>query len=345
MRVKTFPVRIKAAGEQDGTEEGVFEALVATYAKDSYGDVIMPGAFKNTLKEWEDSGDPIPVYWSHRMDDPDFNIGHVLEAKETDDGLWVRAQLDLENPKALTTYKLLKGRRVTQFSFAYEIVKSAYVDGEKDAERKDGEPEVPYFALHELKLFETGPTPIGANQETDLLDVKTAAGGRVSVLLQGGEAADRAAIEAALKGDTVAPPEPGPGDEPDGDDDGEQPDDDQVEPGGDGETKSVELGGETYLVISQKALAELKAGRTLSAKNETALKAALAAIKDGVSAVQGVLDAVGGGTVSDDDSKANDVESATVDEPAGVKTAEPARRAPADLRLVADLEALASSVS
>jgi len=170
VKIKSCDVRIKAAGEQDGTDDGVFEALVATWSLDSVGDKIVKGAFADTLKSWSDSGDPIPVYWSHRMDDPDYNIGTVLEAKETDEGLWVKARVDLDSPKAAQVYRLLKGRRVKQFSFAYDVEEGAWVD-EKDSETgvRSG-----YYELRRLKLHEVGPTPIGANQATELLDVKAA---------------------------------------------------------------------------------------------------------------------------------------------------------------------------
>lgn len=157
MQFKTAPVSVKAVD----AESGVFEAIVSVFGnKDSYGDVVMPGAFANTLADWETKGDPIPVYWSHRMDDPDYNIGHVLEASETEDGLLVKAQLDLGGGKADQVHRLLKGRRVTQFSFAYDVI----------ADKKNGD----VTELHELKLYEVGPTPIGANQETELLAVKAA---------------------------------------------------------------------------------------------------------------------------------------------------------------------------
>lgn len=177
MLMKSCPARVKAAGEPDGLPPGQFEAIVSVFGnKDSYGDVVVKGAFADTLAEWEASGDPIPVYFSHRMDDPDYNIGHVLEAKETDDGLWVRAQLDVDDPsptsKAPQVHRLLKGRRITQFSFAYDVKEGGWATRENDA----GETEE-YYELRRLKLYEVGPTPIGANQETELLAVKSIAKG------------------------------------------------------------------------------------------------------------------------------------------------------------------------
>ena len=162
MRIKSCPARIKAAGVNEGTEEGVFEAIVAAYNLDSVGDKILPGAFADTLLAWAKSGDPIPVYWSHRMDDPDYNIGYVLEAQETEEGLWVKAQIDFDSPKATQVYRLLKGRRVTQFSFAYDVDEGAWVETDERG----------YYELRKLTLHEVGPTPIGANQETELLAVK-----------------------------------------------------------------------------------------------------------------------------------------------------------------------------
>lgn len=167
MLTKSCGVKVKAVGEDDSLEEGVFEAIVSVFGNvDSYGDRVVKGAFASTLAEWEKSGDPIPVYWSHRMDDPDYNIGHVLEAKETDEGLWVKAQIDLESPKAAQVFRLLKGRRVTQFSFAYDIESYRVVKGADDSDS--------VWELEQLKLYEVGPTPIGANQETELLTVKAA---------------------------------------------------------------------------------------------------------------------------------------------------------------------------
>jgi HK97 family phage prohead protease len=96
------------------------------------------------------------------------HIGEVLEAKETDEGLEVLAQLDLDpdgSPKAKQAYRLLKGRRVTQFSFAYSVAEGAYVE-------KDGDS---YYELRKLDLYEVGPTPVGANDQTELLGVKAAA--------------------------------------------------------------------------------------------------------------------------------------------------------------------------
>lgn len=174
MQVKTCPAQIKAAGTHEGTDEGVFEAIVATYDVDSVGDRIIPGAFKSTLEQWKAAGNPIPVVWSHKSDDPEYHIGEVIEAEERENGLWVKARIDIDDPrsKSAQVYKLLKGRRVTQMSFAYDEVDARPVTKSDDGAIKE---------LHELKVYEVGPCMIGANQRTQLLGVKHEQGVTVNV--------------------------------------------------------------------------------------------------------------------------------------------------------------------
>ncbi len=196
MRIKSCPVRIKAAGEHEGTDEGTFEAIVAAYNLDSVGDKITPGAFADTLAQWKSAGDPIPVLWSHMSQDPDYHIGEVLEAEERPEGLWVKARIDTEpGTKAAQVYKLLKGRRVTQFSFAYDVEEGAWVD------QKDGEG---YYELRKLKLYEVGPTLIGANQATELLDVKSSDGATMRIAVEGASAAQTEELRQALTGAMAA---------------------------------------------------------------------------------------------------------------------------------------------
>lgn len=157
---KTAPAQVKAvATDEEGN--GVVEALVATWDLDSAGDRIVPGAFAASLKEWTDSGRSIPFVWSHMHDDPDAYLGDVVEAIETDDGLLVKAQLDMDDDRARKVFRLLKGGRVNNYSFAYEV---------RDSEEKDGE-----NLLKDLRVFEVGPTLIGMNQNTRTLVAKRGA--------------------------------------------------------------------------------------------------------------------------------------------------------------------------
>lgn len=173
-RTKECSARIKAAGPADGLGEGQFRALVSVFGnEDSMGDVIAPGAFAQVLAEWKASGDPIPVVWSHKWGDPFAHIGSVLEAKETPDGLEVLAQIeDMDtNPTAKHVHGLLKGRRIKQFSFAYEVGEGGWVDTDDTVTHPWGE----YYEIRRFSsLFEVGPCLVGANQQTQLLAAKAA---------------------------------------------------------------------------------------------------------------------------------------------------------------------------
>lgn len=164
MHIKTTSVQVKAG--EDG-QEGQFTAYASTFTRepDSYGEVVAKGAFADTLKEWEASGNVLPVLFGHNMTDPDFNIGAVVEAKEDDHGLLVTGQLDLDNPKAAQVHRLIKGKRINQMSFAFDVLDSGQVeleDGSKVTE------------LRKIKLYEVSIVPIGANQDTEIVAVKAA---------------------------------------------------------------------------------------------------------------------------------------------------------------------------
>ena len=163
MYTKDAMIQIKA-GPADGLSEGQFVAYASVFGNvDSYGDVMVKGAFANTLSEWASSGNPIPLLFGHEMSDPDYNIGYVMDAVEDATGLRVTCQLDLENPKAKQVYRLIKGRRVDQMSFAYDVIKSAENYGPGEAEVNQ---------ILEVKLYEVSVVTVGANQLTEILAVK-----------------------------------------------------------------------------------------------------------------------------------------------------------------------------
>lgn len=155
--------------DQDAPDlkDGQFRAVVAVFDNvDSHGDVVVRGAFADTLAEWADRGDEIPVIWSHDWGDPFSHIGTVKSATETDRGLEIVGEIPQEdrdsNPRAAQVYRLLKSRRITQFSFAFDVLEGGEV--ERDGRR--------VTELRRLKLHEVGPCLLGVNQDTSLGSVK-----------------------------------------------------------------------------------------------------------------------------------------------------------------------------
>lgn len=160
METKQAPAITEIVRDNEGALTGEFTALVSVFNNiDVVGDRVVPGAFQDTLKVWETSGDPIPVIWAHQWQDPDLHIGTVVKAEETPEGLLVTGQLDMTNPKAKTVAKLLAERRVKEFSIGYGVREQSQVDDVRE--------------LKAIELFEIGPCLKGANPDTVLVSAKT----------------------------------------------------------------------------------------------------------------------------------------------------------------------------
>ena len=149
---------IKSADDA-GTISGYF----STYDRepDSYGDIIAPGAFTETIQKRKESGHPFPLCWNHDLDqiigsvDPD-NI------TETDKGPLMTASF-FNTPLAQEKREIVKSGVVYQFSFAYDV------QGWEEVELEDGRKAT---ELQKLNLFEVSIVPIPANQNAVMTEVK-----------------------------------------------------------------------------------------------------------------------------------------------------------------------------
>lgn len=114
MQRKSVALSIKTADDQTGTFTGlasVFDNL------DSHGDIVRRGAFIKSLG----SGQPIPLLWEHKADDPRNYVGDVIEATETAEGLQIRGKFDLGTEHGQAAYRNVKGRRVGGLSIGYHV--------------------------------------------------------------------------------------------------------------------------------------------------------------------------------------------------------------------------------
>jgi HK97 family phage prohead protease len=160
---KSFQLlEMKAEGDS-----GEFTAIVSTFGNiDKVGDRIVHGAYTKTLQKWQESGDPLPIILAHQWNDPWAHIGYAdtRNVSQTEQGLQVTGKLDIgDNPVAKQVYKLMKGRRLKEFSIGYDVPPG----GEKRA--KDGANEIT-----EINLAECGPCLIGIDPKTELQSVKSA---------------------------------------------------------------------------------------------------------------------------------------------------------------------------
>lgn len=169
MKFKATKAAIETAG--DDLAEGEFFVYPSTFTRepDSYGDVVAKGAFLDTIARWkadgESKGHKLPGLFGHRMDDPDYFVAEATDMGEDEHGWWVKGKFDLENPKAVQVYRLVKGGRLNQLSFAYSVLDEASVEvapGKKANE------------LRKLDVYEFSFVPIGANQDTSVEAIKGA---------------------------------------------------------------------------------------------------------------------------------------------------------------------------
>ena len=118
MDIKNITLGQIKAGPEAGLKPGQMRAYASVFGNvDSYGDIVVKGAFANTLAEWRKSGRTIPLLYGHNMTDPDMNIGAVLEAEEDERGLKITAEFD-DDDMAQKVYRLVKAGRIAELEQA-----------------------------------------------------------------------------------------------------------------------------------------------------------------------------------------------------------------------------------
>lgn len=148
--------------EDTEKDTGTITGYFSTYDRipDSYGDVIAPGAFTETIKKREESGHPFPLCWNHDLNQI---IGKVDAIEDTEKGPLMTASF-FDSPLAQEKRNLVKEGVVYQFSFAYDVLEAG------PTELEDG---VKAYELKKLDLFEVSIVPIPANQNAVMTDVKS----------------------------------------------------------------------------------------------------------------------------------------------------------------------------
>lgn len=150
--------------EMKAADNGTIEGYFSTYDKtpDSYGDIIEPGAFTETIKAREESGHPFPLCFNH-----DFSavIGAVDSVKDTEKGPFISAHF-LDTQLAQDVRKMLQSGAIYQFSFAYDIKGRR---NPTEEEEKEGVMNV----LTDLEVFEISVVTVPANQNAVATEIKS----------------------------------------------------------------------------------------------------------------------------------------------------------------------------
>ena len=155
MNRRSFTLEIKAV-----QEDGFFSGYGSVFGNiDWYNDVVLPGAFKNTLANWAAKNKFPPVLWNHSTNEP---IGVYTKLVEDEKGLYVEGRLLVNDvPKAKSTHALLKAGAIDGLSIGYRTIKSSYNESTDIRE------------LMELDLVEVSIVTMPANTETTVTSVKS----------------------------------------------------------------------------------------------------------------------------------------------------------------------------
>jgi HK97 family phage prohead protease len=140
------------------TEEGLLEGYGSVFdVEDSYGDVVRPGAFKDSLAEWKARGSLPKMLWQH---DPSQPIGKWDEMEEDGRGLRVRGHLLLSVSKARECHEMLKAGLIDGLSIGFRTIERSWNDDEN----------IRY--LLKVQLWEISVVTFPANADSLVDDIK-----------------------------------------------------------------------------------------------------------------------------------------------------------------------------
>jgi HK97 family phage prohead protease len=159
-------------------DAGEFEGYGSVFGvKDSYSDIVVPGAFQKSLKAWGDKGKLPAMLWQHNMNEP---IGIYTEMREDDVGLYVKGRLLIaDDPLAKRAHAHMKAGSITGLSIGY-ILNDYVWNKDKQA-----------YELKEVDLWEVSLVTFPSNDEARIAEVKG--------MLDRGEIPPPSKVEKALR--------------------------------------------------------------------------------------------------------------------------------------------------
>lgn len=150
-----IPFEIKSV-----SDTGAFTGYGSVFGvKDSYSDIVIKGAFANSLNKWKEKGRLPALLWQHKMDEP---IGYYTKMVEDDNGLYLEGQLLInDDPLAKRAHAHMKAKSLSGLSIGY-ILNDYDYDKEKSA-----------FILKDIDLWEVSVVTFPANDEARIDNVKS----------------------------------------------------------------------------------------------------------------------------------------------------------------------------
>lgn len=144
------------------SESGEFEGYGSVFGVKDHGwDIVMPGAFADSLTAWKAKGKFPPVLWQHDTREP---IGPHTDMYEDEKGLFCRGRLLIDaDPVAKRAHAHMKAGSVTGLSIGYTLPEGGYEwSREKQA-----------YLLHKVDLWEVSVVTFAMNEEASVTAVKS----------------------------------------------------------------------------------------------------------------------------------------------------------------------------
>jgi HK97 family phage prohead protease len=139
-------------------ESGQFEGYGSTFGNiDLGGDVVMRGAFKESLQQWKSDGELPQMFWGHK---PDQVPGKWLDMSEDSKGLKVKGEL-LPTSLGKDLKILMDAKAIRAMSIGFSL------DSPDDYEFRDG-----VRLLHRINLWEVSPVSMPMNPKAKINAVK-----------------------------------------------------------------------------------------------------------------------------------------------------------------------------
>lgn len=105
-------------------EDGSFEGYGSVFGvKDSYDEIVAPGAFADSLASHKQAGTFPALLWQHRSGEP---IGVYTSMAEDNIGLKVSGQLALKTSRGGEAYELLKMKAISGLSIGFVTREDSY---------------------------------------------------------------------------------------------------------------------------------------------------------------------------------------------------------------------------
>jgi len=155
LKHRQVPFTFKAL-KGDGTFSGYASVFGNT---DKYRDVVMPGAFADSLVQWKADDAMPPILWQHNSAAP---IGATTAISEDGKGLFVEGQLLIKDvQQASEAFALARAKVVRGLSIGYDPTEEEY-DGKTNVNK-----------LIKIDLWEYSFATFPANTEATITSVKS----------------------------------------------------------------------------------------------------------------------------------------------------------------------------